>query len=302
MVNQKKTKKIAITGLSGVVGQVLSEELPSAMQFIDLFHNVRYLGSRKISEHVAFDLLNRKSIPEILDKVEPDIIIHMAAVTHIDVCESDRKNGKKGITWATNVLGSYAIAKYCARNKIPLVFLSTECVFDGESEFFSEDAKKNPKNWYGATKSEAEDLILSSGAPAAIIRSVVAYHLNDNSKTIYGKILNTLQSQDDIVAVHDQLFTPTYTYDIVSGIRKVVEKNLRGVYHVAPKRVLSPYDFALLVASKNKYNHTSVKKITLKSYYDAERAALRLQNSCLLGEKSIKALGFIPKNPEEILI
>lgn len=294
-------KKIAITGLSGVIGQILGEEISQKAQIIDLFHKNKYQGKAKVQKHVNFDLLNKTKIPTILKRVNPDIVVHLAAITHIDICEKDKKRGKKGKVWKVNVEASEEIAKFCAKQKIHLIFLSTECVFDGKQKYFSENSKKNPINWYGVTKSEAENSILSSGAPVTIIRSVVAYHKNDKNKTIYGKILNDLKSKNHISVVNDQLFTPTYTHDIVKAINKVIENKFLGIYHVVPKKSLSPYDFALLVADKNKFSHNFVKKTTLQSYYDSKRAALRLRNACLSGLKTNKILKFTPVNPENVL-
>lgn len=294
-------KKVAITGLSGVIGKVLIEEIPKKYQIIDLFHQKQYEGSIRIKKHFHLDLLNRDEIRKVLEFVKPGVIIHLAAVTHIDRCEKDKILGKKGKTWKINVEGTREIAEYCAKHKIHLIFLSTECVFDGKQKYFSEDSIKNPINWYGVTKSEAEDLLLASGAPVTIIRSVVAYHKNDSGKTIYGKILNDLKTKKNISAVKDQLFTPTHTYDIVKAINKVIENKLLGIYHVAAKKSLSPYDFALLIAGKNKYSRNLVKKTTLQSYYDSKRAVLRLRHACLSGQKSNKILKFIPVNPESIL-
>lgn len=294
-------KKIAITGLSGVIGQILSEEISPKAQIIDLFRKTEYSGPARIQKHIHFDLLDKAKISTILKRVNPDIIVHMAAITHIDRCEKDKKQGKDGIVWKTNVEGTREIAQFCGKHKIPLIFLSTECVFDGKQKFFSENSKKNPINWYGTTKNEAEDVILSSGAPVTIIRSVVAYHINDNKKTIYGKILNELKSKNHVSAVNDQLFTPTHTYDIVKAINYVIDNKLLGIYHVAPKKSLTPYDFALLVADKNKYSRKFVSKITLQSYYDPKSAALRLRHACLSGTKSDKIFKFIPANPESVL-
>lgn len=294
-------KKIAITGLSGVIGKVLSREISQSYHIIDLFHKKKYAGKARIKQHIHFDLLDKPKISSVLENVRPDIVIHMAAITHIDRCEMDKKMGKDGTVWKTNVEGSHEIAKYCAKYNIPMLFLSTECVFDGKKKSYNEKSKKRPINWYGVTKSEAEDLILSTGAPTSIIRSVVAYHKNDSKKTIYGKILNELKSKNEIYAVSDQLFTPTHTPDIVRAIRKLIENRLPGIYHVAPENPLSPYDLAVLIARKNKYSHKSVKKAALKSFYNPMQAALRLSNACLSGRKTNKILEFTPKHPENVL-
>lgn len=293
-------KKIAVTGLHGVIGKIFIKESPKDFEIID-FYNKNISKSPKIKKHVHMDLLNKTNISKKLEKIKPDMILHMAAITHIDKCEKDKERRTKGKVWRINVEASGEIAKFCAKHKIPLIFLSTECVFDGKQKYFSEDSKKNPINWYGVTKSEAENLILSSGAPVAIIRSVVAYHKDDDSKTIYGKILSELKSKNHISAVNDQLFTPTHTQDIVKAINIIIENKLLGIYHVAPKKSLSPYDLALLIADSNKYSRSLVKKVTLLSYYGPKQAVLRLDHACLSGQKSNKILKFTPTSPEDVL-
>lgn len=293
--------KVAVTGLNGVIGKILAEEIPSNLEIIDLFHRTKYSGKAKIHKHIKLDLLNKKRISKILEEINPDIIVHLAAITHIDTCEKDRERGKKGIVWKTNVKGTGEIAKFCAKNKIHLIFLSTECVFDGKRKYFSENSKKNPINWYGSTKSEAEELMLSSGAPVSIIRSVVAYHKNDNGKTIYGKILSRLRADKDVWVVSDQLFTPTYTYDIVQAINQVIKNKQLGIFHVAPGKSLSPYDLALIIARRNRYSHKRIKKTTLEALYGEERAALRLRNASLSGENSNRILKLTPASPGKAL-
>jgi dTDP-4-dehydrorhamnose reductase len=293
--------KIAVTGLSGVIGQILAEEISLDTEIIDLYHQVKYAGSAKITKHVHLDLLNQSKIASTLDQVKPDIVIHMAAITHIDRCEMDKVNGIDGIVWKVNVEGTREIAKFCAQDKVPLVYLSTECIFDGVKKYFSENSKRNPINWYGFTKNEAEKLLIVSNVPVAIVRAVVAYHENDNNRTIYGKILEQLKSQKTIEAVDDQLFTPTYTYDIVYAILQIVKHKLVGTYHIAPQKALSPYEFAVLIAKKNNYSSSKIKKTTLTKYYDKEKAGLRLRHACLLGKETNKILKFVPKNPEEVL-
>lgn len=293
-------KRIAVTGLTGVIGKVLSDELNEAHRLIDLYHLSKH-KDRKVKNHISIDLTKKRSISKALTEAHPEVVVHMAAITHIDVCEEDKKRGKNGLVWKVNVEGTREVASYCAKNDIPLVFLSTECVFDGKKDFFEEKSKKNPINWYGVTKSEAEEEILRSGARSAIIRSVVAYHKDDNERTIYGKILKNLKQEKEFFSVDDQLFTPTYTYDIVRAINRVIDRDLFGVFHVAPSTSLTPYDFALIVAKKNEFSKKLIKKTSLDLFYGPEKASLRLKNSSLSSEKSRKALGFKARMPSKAL-
>ncbi len=297
----KKMKKIAVTGLSGVIGSILAKELVKNRKIIDLYHLKKHTNLNGIKIHMPIDLAKKNSVSNALSETGPDIIVHLAAITHIDECEKDRTNGKSGKVWKTNVEGTREIAKYAAQNNVPLVFLSTECVFDGSKEFFEEKSMKEPINWYGVTKSKAEDAILKSGAKAAIVRSVVTYYKNRNAKTIYGKILHELQTKRKTSGVVDVLFTPTHTHDIVKAITTIIDKKLVGIYHVAPKKSISPYDFAKLVAKANDISEDNVKKITLAKLYGKDRALLRLTHSSLSGEETVKKLNFVPRSPNAAL-
>ncbi|HVT00655.1 MAG TPA: SDR family oxidoreductase [Patescibacteria group bacterium] len=296
-----KKKVIAVTGLNGVVGNIFADLYGDKYDLIDLYHKKKVSSKLAIKKHYKLDLLDGKKIQKVLRKTSPSVIVHLAAITHIDRCEKDRKKGEKGNAWRINVDATREIADFCVQHKIPLIYLSTECVFDGQKKTFNENSRKNPRNWYGITKSAAEDLIIKSGAKFAIIRSVVAYHKKDHGKTIYGKVLSSLRNKGVVFAVSDQLFTPTYTEDIVRGISTVIDKNLRGVFHVAPRKSISPYDFAVLIAQSNNYKIKQVKKATLHSLYGKEKADLRLINASLSATKSRKALEFVPKNPSDVI-
>ncbi|HVZ66637.1 MAG TPA: sugar nucleotide-binding protein [Patescibacteria group bacterium] len=294
-------KNVAVTGLSGVVGKVFARLYGDEYNLIDLYHNKKTLSSPQIKKHYKLDLLNTNRIQKILEKVNPDVVVHMASITHIDKCETDRKNGEKGNVWKINVEATRQIVSFCSKKKIPFVFLSTECVFDGKKKKFNESSKKNPRNWYGVTKSAAEDIIIASKAKAAIIRSVVTYHKADHGKTIYGKVLRSLKNKGIVYAVGDQFFTPTYTEDIVKGVRVVIDGKLTGIFHVVPAKTITPYKFSILIAKSNNFPSRMVKKTSLVSLYGKDRANLRLVNASLSASKSRKILNFIPKAPGEVI-
>jgi len=292
--------KIAVTGMSGVIGSVFALESGPEYELIDLYHS-KPSSSSKIAKSLQLDLLKKKDIVRTLSEAMPDVIVHLAAITHIDQCELDRSKGKKGIVWKVNVDATTEIAKFSSKNNIPLIFLSTECVFDGEQEYFSEDSKKNPKSWYGITKSEAEDQIMSLGGKFAILRSVVAYHVEDNHKTLYGKIVKKLKENKKVFGVTDQLFTPTHSYDIVKGIITTINDDLTGILHIAPSKSLTPYDFARIIAKENKFPVGLIEPTTLAKMYSSGGADLRLRNSSLDCKKSRKKMKFIPKPPHEVI-
>lgn len=276
-------KTIAFTGLNGVLGTFFIEsdsKLFKKYSIIDLYNTVP--TKSLLCKSIKLNLLQLKTIIPTLKKANPDIVIHLAAVTHIDQCEKDRENGKNGIVWQVNVEATKKIVEYCKKNKKKLLFMSTECVFEGVKARHSETDQPNPKNWYGITKAEAEAYILNNLSDAAIIRGVVAYHPNDNGKgTIFGKLLSRFKAGVAFTAVGDQFFTPTAIPDIVRTIELVIERQLAGIFHVAASQKTTPYVFARQLAELRGFDSSLVQETTLLDFLGEKKAVLRLQHACL---------------------
>lgn len=294
-------KKIAITGLSGYIGGHLAPFLPNDATIIDLYHTHPYTGKGNVSAHIHTDLSDQRSLLKTLDALTPDVIIHIAGITHIDKCESDKKNGERGIVWRVNAESSHTIATYCATHQKQLIFLSSECVFDGNQKSFTETSPKRPKNWYGITKHAAEKYIVASGAPYTIIRSVMVYHQSDDGATLFGQFFMRMKHHKNILAVCDQWCTPTYVCDITHAINQCVSHHITGIYHVSPTTCLTPYKFALHIANRYGFSTSAIEKTTLNSFFGKKQSTLRLRHACLSGTWSNKRLHMMPKNLSDVL-
>lgn len=296
-------KTIAITGLSGVVGERISAVKSTLLKnysLVDLFHSKPLKSSKMTS--FKLDLLQTKEIFPSLAALQPDIIIHMAAATHIDNCESDISHGKDGRVWKLNVDATQEIVNYCKEYKKKLLFLSSECVFDGGKTGYRELDTRKPKSWYGVTKAEAERIIEEALSSAAIIRGVVAYHdQRTRNKTIFGSFRKLLKNNKSLAAVTDQFFTPTYIDDIWKTLQVILKDDASGVFHVAPSLITTPYQFANDVAQANKYDHTLIGKTTLVQLFGKLKASLRLKNACLDSQKTQRVLGMVYKNVQQVL-
>ncbi len=136
--------KYIVTGATGKIGSALTARLGDG----------NYIG---ISRHETGRNLLRIDLSNWDGKSERDLsgfdtVIHLAAKTHIDACEKDRPLGRNGEAWKDNVDATRKIVEFCRLGKKKLIFLSTECVFDGKKEKYYEKDNPNPINWYGATK------------------------------------------------------------------------------------------------------------------------------------------------------
>lgn len=292
-------RRVAITGLNGVIGQGFIGQPFNNIKVFDLYHS--RISKLEGAEHIQVDLRDPRNVISTLDDIKPDVIIHMAAITHIDRCEKDRVNGKQGDVWKVNVESTRAIANYAKAEDKRIIYLSTECVFDGECSFFTENSDKNPKNWYGFTKSRAEDIVLSDSPNCAILRAVMVYHEDDQGKTLFEAFLSQLKEGKEVLTVSDQRMTPTYRLDIIKALLTILEKDLKGIFHIAPLEPITPLEFAQKIANHFDYDRTLIRGITLKEYFGRDGALLRLKNACLDCKDSIDNLGFIPVSLDQVL-
>lgn len=266
------TEKILVTGGDGFIGGVIHSSLSYDGEVI--------FSGRRNNDKFFLDLEDINSIEKKLDDLSPQFIIHLAAIAHIDKCEQDRKYGKEGLVWKTNVLAVEKIVNFCKRSGCHLIYISTESVFDGKDGYYKENDSKNPISWYGITKSNAEDLVMQL-KEKTILRAVIAYFENDSGFSIFGKIKKSLKKGEQISVVSDQLITPTYVFDLVRVLENIINNKTSGIFHITPKKYITPYQFSLKIADLYEYNIYNIKPITLKNHFGLKKASLRLKNATL---------------------
>jgi|GEM_PF-2224869 len=293
-------KKIAITGLSGELGNNLTQVLnqfPGSI--IDLYHSSPTEGLQ-MTDHVQVNLIDTVQTLKTLDFIQPDVIIHMAGATHIDACEADRTNKEEGMVWRMNVSATAEIAKYCAQHKTHLIYLSTECVFDGSQNMYLESDSTHPINWYGVTKAAAEQEIQDSGCLFTILRAVIAYSPNGRN-TLWQKINQHLQLYGTMKMATDHNMTPTYLSDICKAVVFSVQNTAIGIYHVTPSFAVTPYLFAQKVASVLGFRKDVVLAATLEEIVGTERAKLRLINACLDSKETRKKMALTFQSIDDVI-
>lgn len=293
-------KTIAVTGLSGVIGSALLPTLTSAgYQVIDLYHQ-HPSTSPAVFKSIQLDLTN-PDFDLALSGFNISAVVHLAAITHIDRCENDKVFGKKGVVWQVNVIGTQKLVDYCLAHQIHLVYLSTECVFDGAVGLYTEQSPRHPKNWYGETKAAAEQAVEQLSSLGAIVRAVIAYQPNDQGKTIFGKLKPALLERKPISVVNDQEITPTYTGDITRAVLKILNQSAAGIFHLSSGEITTPYAFAQLLAKSYDFDGSIIKGQSMVEYFGEAKAKLRLKHATLDGTKTSRALGIRVRTPQEVL-
>lgn len=281
-------KTILVTGLDGFIGTRLAALAPPGLTFVG--------GGRKF-----LDITNKSDVERAIGRDDIFAVLHLAAKTHIDVCEKDRKKGKKSDTWRINAEGSKNIALACKKSGKYVLMLSTECVFDGKKETYAENDTPNPINWYGATKLAAEDAVAGTLTRYCILRSVLTYgHPTPYPFDIVRTMEEKLRKNEKISAVTDQRIAITFVDDLVGVIIRLMEKEETGLYHFAGDEGYSPYDMAQMIAQTFHFPVSLIRKVTMSQYF-GNRAKFRLSNSVLSSKSLTSQMRIKPSSFREFL-
>jgi dTDP-4-dehydrorhamnose reductase len=232
-------KKILVTGAKGQLGSELKvlSEIEKGFNWI-------------FADRTELSLDNLELLQSQLEVIQPDIILNCGAYTAVDKAESE-----KDLADAVNHLAISCIAKYCSANKVKLIHVSTDYVFDGSSAVpLSEEASTNPINVYGATKRAGELACMAENSNAIIIRTSWVYSKFGNN---FVKTMQRLmQERDSISVVNDQIGSPTYAADLAQAMLVIVNapKWIPGIYNYSNEGEISWYDFALAIKEIGGYS------------------------------------------------
>lgn len=244
-----------MTGASGLVGT----------RFVDMFANKYEIFNLDLTNNV--DITSYDSVINYLDAHQAGTLIHLAAFTDTDKAFQE-SGDKNGLCYQVNVVGTENIVKACQTKNIHLIHISTDYVFDGtKSTPYVEDDPRNPLEWYGQTKMEAEDVVSQSGASFTIVRISYPYRGNfDLKPDLIKKIRLGLKSGDLSPRFTDTIITPTFIDDIARGFDKLVASKKEGIYHFVGSTPLSPYELARKVAAAYGFDPNIVKAGSLSEY------------------------------------
>ncbi len=234
---------------------------------------------------------------KFFDRVRPDVVVHLAAQTGILKGEKERGN-KKGLFWQVNVEGTKNIVENCLRYNSYLVFISAEVVFAGTkkrpgpySENDTPEENQDHLSWYGWTKVEAERLIQKELPQASIVRLSSVVGRGEQPRPDYArKILQAYDGGQLPSMFVDQHIGLTDVDEFIIVLRKLVERRLSGIFHVASLDQFSPFEFANLLLEKTRGVKRMVKPGLIEDYLKKHPATFP-QYSGLKTEKTQELLG-----------
>lgn len=216
--------RVVITGAEGLIARNIRPFLESHFQVIPFSKE-------------GWDIRDKGKGEQILAELRPEVLINLAAFTDVDGCEERRE-----LAYSVNAHGPKILAELCYRFGTKLVHFSTDYVFDGtKGSPYSEDDPPNPISYYGLTKLEGEREVLSRLTDCLIIRTQWVY---GGGTTDFPRMIIERCRTGEVSVVYDQFGSPTYAKDIGPPIKALIDKQSRGIYHVANSGSCSWLEFA----------------------------------------------------------
>jgi len=235
--------RILITGASGLLGINLALEAAAHHEVYGtakdhLIHTDRF-------RVMPCDLLAPGAVERLLDQTQPDWVIHCAALANVDACEANPVLAQQ-----SNSDLPFLLATHVARGGARLVHISTDAVFDGQRGLYREEDQPNPLSVYARSKLEGE-LAVAAANPEAIIARVNLFGWSPSGRRSLAEFFfNNLNAGKRVMGFTDVYFCPLLANDLAAIFLMMLQKKLRGLYHVVSRECLSKYEFSLRLAQQ----------------------------------------------------
>ncbi|XP_074649989.1 methionine adenosyltransferase 2 subunit beta-like [Tubulanus polymorphus] len=240
------TKKVLITGASGLLGRALFEVFSACPQW-----EVLGLAFRRTKGNLRkVDLTDRDEVSSVINSFKPDIVIHSAAERNVDKIENEPVGTK-----ALNITATQVICEESKKIGAWVLFISSVYVFDGKNPPYSIDAECNPLNSYGLSKREGEIITLGVDPNNGVLRIPLLFnkveYLGESSLTVlFEKVKDT--SKQCVMSSYEQRF-PIHCKDIAMTCKQIVERQLQnkdmcGYFHWNGNEQVTKYDIAIMMA------------------------------------------------------
>jgi dTDP-4-dehydrorhamnose reductase len=286
--------KILVTGANGLLGQKLTLLLQQ-QEDIELIATARTASVLKLTSGIfhTLDVTNNQQVQEVIGSIKPDVIIHTAALTQVDDCET-----KRDACILNNVTAVEYLVNACKTNNTHLVHVSTDFIFDGLNGPLDEQAKPNPVNFYGESKWKAEQVIQNSSISWSILRTVLVYGItNDLSRSnIVLWVKKSLEEGKTISVVNDQWRTPTLAEDLAMGCYLAASKKAKGIFNISGKDFMTPFDIAVKTADFFKLDKSLIKATDSTQF---KQPARRPMKTGFIIDKAERELNYKPHSFEQ---
>ncbi len=294
-------KKILITGASGFLGWHLCQVLGTTYELHGIYYR-QHFQQKGLHWH-RVNLLEEQKVQTLLQGLQPDLLIHAAAIANPNFCEEH-----PALSHHINVYSTVALAEQTARQHIPMLFTSTDLVFNGNAAPYDETDFPYPISIYGEQKLAAEESLLGDFEHTMVLRLPLLFGWgSDYHKNFFKTWFQQLRQRQEIIAFTDEYRTALSAKDAAQGIHLAVkylwrhfkhQQPFERLLHLAAEEQLSRFDFAKKMATVFELDDSLILP---KLQADLEMAAARPQNVALDATLATQLLQFYPPNISKAL-
>jgi dTDP-4-dehydrorhamnose reductase len=273
--------RILITGASGLLGLNTAVEAAKAHEVIGQVN--RHSLHTQAFTTVQADLLAPGALERLLDRTQPEWVIHCAALANVDACENDPLQARQ-----LNTEVPRRLAELVARGGARLLHVSTDAVFDGQTGGYTEEDAPHPLGIYAQTKLDSERDVLAAN-PLAIVARVNLFGWSlSGTRSLAEFFFSKLSLSQPCMGFTDVFFCPMLVNDLGHILLKMLDAGLNGLYHAVGNECISKYEFGLNVARRFGLDESLIAP---KLVQEGGLKAARSHNLTLRTDKLAHALG-----------
>lgn len=256
--------RVLITGAAGMLGASLVDAWQDK-------YEVFATGRKNFEGNPARIFLEKdladESYEDLLDWAKPKIIVHCAALTHVDYCEDHPKEAFK--------INTESVSKLLESGNARMLFISSDAVFADGIPMATEDQEAKPECVYGQSKKDAEDLLLKEGGNHLAIRTtIVGKNLNSAKRGFAEWIIQSLKNGSEITLFEDAIFTPISIWELADELEFLMSSELKGVLHVSGSKGISKHDFGKKICEGLSLDPSLIKKGSIRNMnFKAKRSS-----------------------------
>ncbi len=241
------TTRLLIIGATGFVGSNLTRAASGAFEVFGASRTPPADG-----RSLAIEITDEASVLAAFQRVEPAVVVHLAALSDIDRCQREQDLARR-----INVDGATNVARACSRAGARLIFTSTDAVFDGTKGHYLEDDPPTPANWYGHTKVEAERAVVSFVPAGAIVRSslVLGKSAATGGNSYLEKVLASLRAGKPIISPTFEFRNPIDVGRLCAWLVELAAQPAAcGIFHAGASDKISRFELARAIAERLGYD------------------------------------------------
>jgi dTDP-4-dehydrorhamnose reductase len=266
--------RLLVTGASGQLG------LHFAYQAAQAGHAVTGVVNRHALNGVPFDVLqadleDSAAVERIFDQVQPEAVVHTAALAYPEQCEQRPQESER-----LNALLPGWVAAAARRRRVYLLHVSTDAIFDGERGGYREGDLPGPRNTYARHKLAGERAVAAADPDACIVRTVFYGWSLNGRRSLAEWFFNNLNAGVPVRGFTDAFFTPLEATDLAEMLLKMVALRAGGVYHVASRQAISKYEFGRSIARRFGLDETLITPALLAEGGLIARRSANLSLDC----------------------